>query len=135
MKNILFLCTGNACRSQMAEGYARKVAPAGVEVYSAGIAPQGLSPGAVKAMEEIGIDISGGHSKDISQIPVEKIDTVISLCGNAAENCPVFPGKVERMHWGIDDPAGAGGTEEEIAEAFRSARDKIAGHIDELFGV
>ena len=134
MKTILFLCTGNSCRSQMAEGYARKVAPAGTNVCSAGIEPQGVNPGAVKAMQEIGIDISGRHSKDISEVPVDEIDTVITLCGNAAENCPVFPGKVERMHWDIDDPAKASGTEEEIAEAFRSARDKITGHIDELFG-
>ena len=118
----------------MAEGYARKVAPAGVSVYSAGITPQAVNPGAVKAMQEIHIDISGQHSKDISQIPVEKIDTVITLCGNAAENCPVFSGKVERLHLGIDDPAVAQGTDEEIAQAFRRARDEITARIDALFG-
>ena len=129
-KGILFLCTGNSCRSQMAEGFAKKMLPKNMEIFSAGLEPKGVHPIAVKVMQEIGVDISHQKSKNISEIPIDEISIVVTLCGDAAERCPVFPGKVERIHWEIEDPAKAQGSEEEIAIVFRKVRDKIRSHIE-----
>ena len=128
-KGILFLCTGNSCRSQMAEGFAKKILSKNLKIFSAGIEPKRIHPMAVKVMQEVGIDISKQESKNISEIPLDKINIVITLCGDAAERCPIFPGKVERIHWEIDDPAKAQGSEEEITQAFRKIRDNIKSHI------
>ena len=107
MRKILFLCTGNSCRSQMAEGFARAMATPGVEIYSAGVEAHGLNPRAVAVMDEVGVDIRRQTSKTLAEIPADEIDTVITLCGDAAERCPVFPGAVVREHWGLADPARA----------------------------
>ncbi len=130
MRGILFLCTGNSCRSQMAEGFARKMLPKNVEIFSAGLEPKGVHPIAIKVMQEVGIDISKQESKNTSEIPLDKIDIVITLCGDAAERCPVFPGKVERIHWEIEDPAKAKGSEKEITQLFRRIRDKIKSYME-----
>jgi len=103
-KGVLFLCTGNSCRSQMAEGFAKKMLTKDLKIFSAGIEPKRIHPIAVKVMQEVGIDISKQESKNISEIPLDKINIVITLCGDAAERCPIFPGKVERIHWEIEDP-------------------------------
>ncbi|HAJ33576.1 MAG TPA: arsenate reductase (thioredoxin) [Candidatus Atribacteria bacterium] len=128
-KGILFLCTGNSCRSQMAEGFVKKMLPENMEIFSAGLEPKGVHPMAIEVMQEIGVDISHQKSKNISEIPIDKIDLVVTLCGDAAERCPVLPGKVERIHWEIEDPAKAQGSEEEIAKVFRKVRDNIKSYI------
>lgn len=115
----------------MAEGLARAMAPEGVEVYSAGSRPSRLNPDAVRAMAEIGIDISHQRSKGIEAVPVERIDTVITLC--AEEVCPTFPRPVQRLHWPLPDPAAVKGSPEERLEAFRRVRDEIARRLRELF--
>ena len=130
MTGILFLCTGNSCRSQMAEGFAKKMLSKNMEIFSAGLEPKGVHPMAVKIMQEIGVDISHQKSKNISEIPLDKINIVITLCGDAAERCPVFPRKVERIHWEIEDPANAQGSDKEIAIVFRKVRDKIKSYIE-----
>lgn len=122
---ILFLCTGNSCRSQMAEGFARALAGDQWEVHSAGTAPAGVNPRAVKAMAEAGVDISVHTSKAIDPDLLKSADAVITLCGDAAESCPVTPPGVKRIHWPLPDPARAAGTEEEIMAAFRAVRDEI----------
>ena len=124
-KGILFLCTGNSCRSQMAEGFARKLLSEQVNIYSAGIEAHGLNNRAVRVMGEIGINISEQKSKTIDDIPKNEIDIVITLCGHANETCPIFSGKVKRLHWEIEDPVKAQGTEEEILKVFRKIRDQI----------
>jgi arsenate reductase len=131
MKGILFLCTRNSCRSQMAEGFAKKMLSKDLKIFSAGIEPKRIHPKAVKVMQEVGIDISQQKSKNISEIPIDKIDLVVTLCGDAAERCPIFPGKVERIHWHweIENPAKAQGSEEEIAKVFRKVRDIIKSFI------
>ena len=129
-KGILFLCTGNSCRSQMAEGFARKMLPKNMEIFSAGIEPKRIHPMAIKVMQKVGIDISQQRSKNISEVPIDKVDLVITLCGDAAERCPIFPGKVKRIHWEIEDPAKAQGSEEEITQVFRRVRDKIKSYME-----
>ncbi len=130
MKGILFLCTGNSCRSQMAEGFTKKMFPKNIEIFSAGLEPKGVHPMAVKVMQEVGIDISRQRSKNISEVPIDKIDLVVTLCGDAAERCPVFPGKVKKNHWSLDDPAKVQGSQEEIIKIFRKVRDKIKSYIE-----
>lgn len=130
MRGILFLCTGNSCRSQMAEGFAKKMLSDKVKVYSAGIDPKGIHPLAIKVMHEVGIDISGQKSESLADIPIDEIDLVITLCGDAAERCPVFPGEVKRVHWALEDPAKVTGTEQEVVAAFRAIRDKIKNYIE-----
>lgn len=131
-KHILFLCTANAIRSQMAEGYARKVLPKDTTVYSAGTMPGDVHPMAIEVMKEIGIDISHHRSKSISDIPTDKIDLVITLCGNAEQVCPEFPKKTQRLHWPIPDPYQMARPGEDILEAFRTARDQIIARINTL---
>ena len=124
---ILILCTGNSCRSHMAEGILRTAAGDGVRVASAGSKPAGyVHPLAIQALAEIGIDISAHHSKHLGEFLSEKVETVITVCGNADQVCPMFPGQVNRHHWGFDDPAHATGSEEEQFAVFRRVRDEIA---------
>jgi arsenate reductase (thioredoxin) len=124
---ILILCTGNSCRSQMAEGILRRTVDDIVEVQSAGSSPANfVHPLAIQAMNEIGIDISENRSKHLNEFLDRKVHTVITVCGNADEACPIFPGLVARYHWGFADPAKAQGTEEEVLLVFRRIRDEIA---------
>lgn len=123
---VLILCTGNSCRSHMAEGILRAAAGDLVEVQSAGSKPAGyVHPKAIAALAEIGIDISGHHSKHMNEFLEQKVHTVITVCGNADQACPIYPGQLHRHHWGFDDPAHATGTEEEIMADFRRVRDEI----------
>jgi two-component system, OmpR family, phosphate regulon sensor histidine kinase PhoR len=132
-RSMLFLCTGNSCRSQMAEGFARQLARNGDRIYSAGTSPNGLHPLAVQVMREVGIDISGQTSKGLEQIPLDDVQEVITLCGDAAETCPILPLNVDRRHWPLSDPAAASGSEEEILCVFRQVRDDIRSRIHALF--
>ena len=123
---VLILCTGNSCRSHMAEGILRAAAGDILEVCSAGSDPAGyVHPKAVAALSEIGIDITGHTSKHMNEFLHSDIETVITVCGNADQVCPVFPGQVNRHHWPFDDPAHASGTDAEIASEFRRVRDEI----------
>ncbi|NLG84748.1 MAG: arsenate reductase (thioredoxin) [Firmicutes bacterium] len=131
-KKILFLCTGNSCRSQMAEGFARAMAGDRWEVYSAGLEPTGLNPRAVRVMREVGIDISGQSSKPIDPELLSKVDLIVTLCGDAADRCPLTPPHVRRLHWPLEDPARASGTEEEILARFRKIRDEIRRQLETL---
>ena len=130
---VLFLCTGNSARSQMAEGYLRHLAGEDYEVLSAGTAPVGLNPLAVEVMSEIGIDISRQASKNVSQFLGASIPYVITVCDRARESCPIFPGAFRLIHWSFDDPAAVEGTREEKLAAFRRVRDEIAESIDREF--
>ena len=128
--NVLILCTGNSCRSQMAEGFFRKRLKETYpddehHVFSAGTDPHGINPNAVEVMNEIGIDISSHNSEHLSIYINDRFDYIITVCDNAAENCPVFPGGGERMHWPFYDPALATGEKEEILNSFRKVRDQI----------
>jgi len=124
--SVLILCTGNSCRSHLAEGILRHIAGDLFEVQSAGSNPAGyVHPKAIAVMKEIGIDISGHTSKHMNEFLNRKIDTVITVCGKADQACPMFPGQVNRYHWGFDDPAHATGTEEEMLAVFRRVRDQI----------
>ena len=131
-KSILFLCTANSCRSQMAEGFARRVAPHDVEVCSAGTEPKTVHPLAIQVMKEVGIDISDQRSKGLEQVPLEKIDLVVTLCGEGADSCPTLPKKTERLHWPLPDPALAIGNEETVLETFREVRDELRARVQEL---
>ncbi len=123
---ILILCTGNSCRSHLAEGVLQRALGEGYDVQSAGSKPAGyVHPLAVKAMAEVGIDISGHRSKHLNEFLKQPVETVITVCGNADQACPTFPGQVNRYHWGFDDPAHATGTEEEKLAVFRRVRDEI----------
>ncbi|RMG68211.1 MAG: arsenate reductase ArsC [Calditrichaeota bacterium] len=122
---VLILCTGNSARSQMAEGLIRHVLGDRVEVYSAGTHPSRVNPFAIRAMAEIGIDISGHRSKRVEEFLDKDLDLVITVCSDAEENCPVFPGRVKRAHIGFEDPARATGSDEEILAVFRRVRDQI----------
>lgn len=137
---ILILCTGNSCRSHLAEGILRAALNDDYIVASAGSKPAGfVHPLGIKAMAEIGIDISAHHSKHLSEFLNQDVETVITVCGNADQACPMFPGQVNRHHWGFDDPAHATGSEEEQMQVFRRVRDEIrrvfeayaAGRMDE----
>ncbi len=128
-KTIYFLCTGNSCRSQMAEGWAQKYLGDRWNVYSAGIEAHGLNPKAVQAMNEIGIDISGQTSDIIDPALLNSADLVVTLCGDAADKCPITPPHVRREHWGFDDPAKAKGTEEEKWSVFQRVRDEVEARI------
>jgi arsenate reductase len=123
---VLFLCTGNSCRSQMAEGLLRQMAGARFEVLSAGTEPRGLNPQAVKTMKEIGIDISDHRSKGIDELPVHRFDYVITVCDKAREASPNFPSQSARFHWSIDDPAEVRGSAEVRRRAFRHVRERLA---------
>jgi arsenate reductase len=132
---VLFLCTGNSCRSQMAEGFARHLIGSSVIAFSAGIEAEGLDPYAVQVMKEAGIDISGQHSKTIDEVIGVEFDYCITLCGDADENCPVFGAKTKIIHHGFDDPpkltANAKSEEEKISH-YRRVRDQIREYIETL---
>lgn len=123
---VLILCTGNSCRSHLAEGILRAAAGDALDVQSAGSKPAGyVHPLAIQVMREIGIDISGHRSKHLIEFLQQPIETVVTVCGNADQACPVFPGQMNRHHWGFDDPAHAPGTEDEKLVVFRRVRDEI----------
>ena len=124
--NVLILCTGNSCRSHMAEGILRAAAGDLIAVHSAGSKPAGyVHPKAIQVLKEIGVDISSHTSKHMNDFLDRKITTVITVCGNADQACPMYPGQVNRHHWGFEDPAHAKGTDEEILNEFRRVRDQI----------
>ena len=130
---VLFLCTGNSVRSQMAEGYLRHIASDRFEAISAGTEPKGLNPLAVEVMSEIGIDILNQTSKAVGSLLGQHIPFVVRLCESAKERCPIFPGTWEVLDWNFEDPAAAIGSDEERLAAFRRVRDEIIAHIDERF--
>ena len=130
-EGILFLCVANSARSQIAEGIARSLAPGYVQIWSAGSRPASVRPEAIAVLREIGIDISGHRSKSVSEIPADKIDTVITLCGE--EECPIFAGKVKRLHWVLPDPSAYQGSEGDRLEAFGRTRDELRRRIGFLF--
>ena len=127
-KKILFLCTGNSCRSQMAEGWAKHLQSEITQAWSAGIEKHGMNKRAIKVMAEAGVDISGHHSKLISELPVQDFDYVVTVCDHAHESCPIFPGAAKIIHKGFDDPprlAADAATEEEALVHYRRVRDAI----------
>jgi arsenate reductase len=130
-RHVLFLCVANSARSQMAEGLARSLAPAGVKVSSAGSSPSTLNPLAVKALAELGLDISAQRSKRVDDVPPEDVDVVVTLC--AEEVCPVFLGRAMRVHWGLPDPAGVSGDEVAKLQAFRDVRDELRRRLRRVF--
>ena len=121
-RRVLFLCTGNSCRSQMAEGLLRHLAGDRFEALSAGTRPAGLNPGAIEVMREIGIDISTHRSRHVDEFVAQEFDWVITVCDSARETCPVFPGAAARLHWSFDDPAAATGSVQERRAVFRRRR-------------
>ena len=140
---VLVLCTGNSCRSHLAEGLLRAAAQGRFRVASAGSKPAGyVHPMAIAVMQELGIDIAGHHSKHLNEFLGEPVETVITVCGNADQVCPIFPGQVNCHHWGFDDPAHATGTDAEKLAVFRRVRDEIrrvfeayaAGRVDQATG-
>ena len=131
-RTVVFLCVANSARSQLAEALARRIAPAGTIVLSAGSKPWRVHPMAVRVLDEVGIDISRARSKGMEEIHLERADLVVTLC--AEEVCPMVPGSVERLHWPLPDPAEAWG-EEEMLQRFRETRDLLKEKIQELFGV
>ena len=134
-KNVLFLCTGNSCRSQMAEGWARQLLEGVVYPHSAGVAPQGLDPKAVQVMQEAGVDISGQASKTLEDLPALEFDAVITLCDQAKESCPFFPGSATRLHRGFEDPATLARDAADEASAlqpYRRVRDEIREFVRQL---
>jgi len=130
--NLLFLCTGNSCRSQMAEGWARKLGGDGLSVQSAGIEAHGKNPRAIAVMQEVGVDISGQASTKLTDAMLNAADYLVTVCGHADEHCPVVPAHVRKEHWPLTDPAKATGTEEEIMTTFRASRDDIRNRVADL---
>ncbi|HEX8916684.1 MAG TPA: arsenate reductase ArsC [Humisphaera sp.] len=134
-RRVLFLCTGNACRSQMAEGWARALMSDRVDACSAGTSPHGVNRLAIRAMAEAGVDIAGQRSKHVGELLGEPIDLVVTVCGNAAENCPVFPGRAKVVHVGFEDPpklaaAAGAATDDEAMPHYRRVRDEIKKFIE-----
>ena len=132
---VLFLCTGNSCRSQMAEGWARHLKSDVIEAYSAGIETHGLNPNAVKVMAEVGVDISHHRSRHVDEFKDTDLDYVVTVCGHANEHCPVFPGKTKVLHVGFDDPpklAQTTATEQEALNCYRRVRDEIKVFVETL---
>jgi arsenate reductase len=132
-QKVLFLCTGNSCRSQMAEGWARHLKGDVIEAYSAGIETHGLNPNAVKVMAEVGVDISGHRSKHVDELKDVAFDYVVTVCDNAHESCPLFPGKTKVVHMGFQDPprmAKEVRTDEEKLECYRRVRDEIGKFVE-----
>ena len=125
MYKVLFLCTENACRSQMAEGLVNHYLDGKAKAFSAGVRPHMVNPRAIQIMGELGIDLSGHRSKSVDEFRHEPFNLVITVCDRAAEECPLFPGKTEVVHMGFPDPASATGTEEEIMAFFRQVRDDL----------
>ena len=132
MKKILFLCTGNSCRSQIAEGLANSIFDSSYNIESAGTERHGVNPNAIKTLKEIGIDISNYKSKSIHLDELNRFDLVITLCGDAKEKCPILNKGVKHIHWDLKDPAKFKGTETEIMSQFRNTRGLISNYIEEL---
>ena len=130
--NLLFLCTGNSCRSQMAEGWARYLGGRHVRVESAGIEAHGKNPRAIAIMTEAGIDISGQESSIVDQGMLDRADLVVTVCGHADEQCPVMPSDTRKLHWPLSDPAKATGTESGIMQAFKGTRDEVERRVRHL---
>ncbi len=131
-KKVLFLCTGNSCRSQMAEGFLRACAGDRYEAHSAGTNPSTLHPLAIEVMREVGVDISGQHSKNVTEYVGQHFPLVVTVCDNAKEHCPIFPGPCIREHWPFEDPAEAVGKREERLAVFRRVRDAIATRVKDF---
>ena len=129
VKRVLFLCTGNSVRSQMAEGFLRHMASDRFDVFSAGVKPTEVNPLAIAVMKELSIDISKQKSKSVNEFVSQKFDYIITLCDNAKQTCPFFPGKAERLHWDLEDPAAAVGSEEERLAVFRRIQAAILENI------
>ena len=128
---VLFLCTGNSCRSQMAEAWLRELGGDQFEVYSAGLEPHGVHPSTIRVMEEAGVNMAGSRSKHLDEYKGKiDFDFLITVCGNAEERCPYFSGMGKRLHWPFEDPAGFDGTEEEKLAFFRKVRDQIRSKVD-----
>lgn len=132
MKKLYFLCTGNSCRSQIAEGFGKKYLDSEWEVRSGGIEAHGLNPKAVKVMKEVGIDISNQQSEMIDREYLNQADLVVTLCGDAEIRCPLTPSQVIREHWGFNDPAKATGSDDEVWQVFQTVRDAIGQRIREF---
>ena len=133
MKKVLFLCTGNSCRSQMADGLINHDFAGQIEAFSAGTEPHGLNPRAVEVMAEVGIDISANSSDHVSKYEGQNFDYVITLCGDANDKCPLFFGGVKRSHIGFDDPPKATGSKEEVMNVYRRVRDEIRAQLGDYF--
>jgi len=133
--NILFLCTGNSCRSQMAEGWTRHLAGPDIAVRSAGLEAHGLNPNALATMQAVGVDISRQQSAILADADLDWADRVITVCGHADEHCPLLPPNTNKQHWPINDPAGATGSDAEIATVFAATRDLIRDHVSALLSV
>ena len=131
---ILFLCTGNSCRSQMAEGWANHLGQDWVEATSAGIEAHGKNPRAIAVMHESGVDISQQESTRVTSELLARADLVVTVCGHADEQCPVLPPGVQKKHWPLEDPAKATGTEEQIMTKFRATRDEVRRRVESLIG-
>lgn len=131
-QRVLFLCTGNSCRSQMAEGYLRSLGQGRVEALSAGIEAHGKNPRAISVMAEDGVDISEQESTRLSDSMLDGVDLVVTVCGHADEHCPVLPSAVRRLHWPLTDPAKAEGSEEQILARFRAVRDEVRERVGKL---
>jgi arsenate reductase len=131
---ILFLCTGNSCRSQMAEGWANHLGGDRVEASSAGIEAHGKNPRAIAVMREAGVDISRQESTRVTPEMLAQVDLVVTVCGHADEHCPVLPPSVQKKHWPLEDPAKATGTEDEIMAKFRATRDEVKSWVEDLIG-
>ena len=132
---VLFLCTGNSCRSQMAEGWARALKGDRIEAYSAGVATHGMNPNAVRVMREAGVDITGQRSKHVDEVKDVGLDFVVTVCAGANESCPVFPGRATVIHVGFDDPpklAKTAASEEEAMGHYRRVRDEIRAYVETL---
>ncbi len=132
---VMFLCTGNSCRSQMAEGFARALGKGVIEAHSAGLMKCYVHPKAIAVMREVDIDISGHQSKDIDDNLLKQMDIIVTLCSHANSACPVTPPGIKKIHTPVNDPVGTSGTEEEIMEAFRKARDEIKSKVETLIGL
>jgi len=132
MMNILFLCTGNSCRSQIAEGWAKRFAPAGWSIESAGIEAHGKNPRAIAVMHEAGVDISSQESTRVTDAMLARADLVVTVCGHADEHCPALPTTAKKLHWPLNDPAKAEGNEEDVMQVFRASRDGIKDRIKGL---
>ncbi|HSW52112.1 MAG TPA: arsenate reductase (thioredoxin) [Sulfuricaulis sp.] len=131
---ILFLCTGNSCRSQMAEGWANHIGRDRIEAMSAGIEAHGKNPRAIAVMREAGVDISRQESTRVTPEMLAEADLVVTVCGHADEHCPVLPHGVQKKHWPLEDPAKATGTEDEIMANFRATRDEVRSRVENLIG-
>ena len=129
---VLFLCTGNSCRSQIAEGWARRLGGDAVDALSAGIEAHGKNPRAIAVMAEAGVDISGQESTRLTDAMLAEADYLVTVCGHADEHCPTLPPGMRREHWPLSDPAKASGSEEEIMTVFRASRDDIRARVEDL---